>query len=646
MGKYTEDSRELLELVGGKDNIAAVSHCMTRMRFVLGDPKKADVKRIEAMKAVKGSFTQAGQFQVIIGNTVAEFYQDFMAVAGIEGVSKDAVKQAAQRNQNILQRAAAIAAEIFAPLIPAIITGGLILGFRNCIDQLYLFENGTKTLVELSQFWAGVDHFLWLIGEAVFHVGIPVGICWSVVRKMGGTPILGIILGLTLVSGQLLNAYAVATTPTDKIPHWDFGYFTVDMIGYQAQVLPAILAALTLVYLERFFKRLVPSVVQMIVVPFCSLVLAVCAAHFVLGPIGWAVGSAISSVVFSGITGSFREVFAAIFGFIYAPLVITGLHHMTNAIDLQLIADYHGTMLWPMIALSNIAQGSAVLGMMYLQQGNASAQEVNVPAWVSCYLGVTEPAIFGVNLKYFFPFICGMTGSACAAVLCVSTGTTANAIGVGGIPGILSMQPQTMPTFAMAMMVAIAVPFILTVIVGKKKGIDKQAQPEAAETVAAEENVTVNAMESEHDFTAFLDGEVISLKEVGDGVFSEGIVGEGLAIRPVSETLCAPVSGKIMMLMEDSRHAVGMTLSNGVEILLHVGIDTVDMQGDGFSYLVHTGDEVKAGTPLLTFSREKIRAAGHPDVTICVITNKNGVETFAFHTGMTGKAGKTVIASF
>ena len=187
----------------------------TRMRFVLVDPKKADVKGIEAMKVVKGSFTQAGQFQVIIGNTVPEFYKDFTAVAGIEGVSKDAVKAAAGANQNILQRGAAIAAEIFAPLIPAIITGGLILGFRNCIDSLYLFENGTKTLVELSQFWAGMDQFLWLIGEAVFHLGIPVGICWSVVRKPGGTPILGIILGLTLVSGQLLNAYAVATTPPE-----------------------------------------------------------------------------------------------------------------------------------------------------------------------------------------------------------------------------------------------------------------------------------------------------------------------------------------------------------------------------------------------------------------------------------------------
>ena len=649
MGQYKEDSKELLRLVGGKENIAAVSHCMTRMRFVLVEPQKADVKAIEAMKVVKGSFTQAGQFQVIIGNTVSEFYQDFTAVAGIEGVSKDAVKEAAGANQNIFQRAAAIAAEIFAPLIPAIITGGLILGFRNCIDSLYLFENGTKTLVQLSQFWAGMDHFLWLIGEAVFHLGIPVGICWSVVRKMGGTPILGIVLGLTLVSSQLLNAYAVATTPADQIPHWDFGGFTVDMIGYQAQVLPAILAALTLVYLEKFFRRIVPPVISMIVVPFCSLVLTVCAAHFVLGPIGWKIGSAISSVVFSGITGDFRVVFGAIFGFVYAPLVITGLHHMTNAIDLQLIADYHGTMLWPMIALSNIAQGSAVLAMIYLQRKNAEAQEVNVPAWISCYLGVTEPAIFGVNLKYFFPFICGMTGSACAAVVCVSTSTTANAIGVGGVPGILSIQAQYMPSFALSMLVAIVVPFVLTAIIGKKKGVGKvavAAEGGAAAVMPVVAEAQPAAKESEHEFKAFLDGEVISLPEVNDGVFSAGIVGEGLAIRPASELLVAPVSAKVTVLMEDSRHAVGLTLSNGVEVLLHVGIDTVDMQGEGFEYLVKQGDEVAAGTPLLKFSREKIKAAGHPEVTVCIITNKNGVESFNFRTGMAGKAGETVIASY
>lgn len=400
MGKYNVEAKQLVELVGGRENIAAVSHCITRMRFVLNNPELADIKAIEEMKIVKGSFTQSGQFQVIIGNAVADFYNDFISVSGVEGVSKDAVKSAAKQNQNVLQRIVGIIAEIFAPLIPAIITGGLILGFRNCIDSLYLFENGTKTLCDLNQFWKGLDSFLWLIGEAVFHVGIPVGICWSITKKMGTTQMLGIILGLTLVSGQLLNAYSVAGTAVADIPKWDFGAFQVNMIGYQAQVIPAILAAFTLVYLERFFRKITPQVVSMIVVPFCSLLLAVMAAHFILGPIGWKIGSVISSVVYAGITGPVRVVFGAVFGFFYAPLVITGLHHMTNAIDLQLIADYNGTMLWPMIALSNIAQGSAVLGMIRLQKKNAKAQEINVPACISCYLGVTEPAIFGVNLKY------------------------------------------------------------------------------------------------------------------------------------------------------------------------------------------------------------------------------------------------------
>lgn len=646
MGKYTEDAKELLKLVGGKENIAAVSHCMTRMRFVLGDPAKADVKGIEAMKVVKGSFTQAGQFQVIIGNDVAAFYNDFTAVAGIEGVSKDAVKKAATANQNALQRAVAVVAEIFAPIIPAIIVGGLILGFRNVIDAMYLFENGTKTLVEISTFWAGMDKFLWLIGEAVFHM-LPVGICWSVTKKMGTTQMLGIVLGLTLVSGQLLNAYAVATTPVDKIPFWDFGFFKVNMIGYQAQVLPAILAAFTLVYLEKFFRRITPQVVSMIVVPFCSLLLAVIAAHFVLGPIGWKIGSAISSVVFTGITGSFQAVFAAVFGFIYAPLVITGLHHMTNAIDLQLIADYHGTMLWPMIALSNIAQGSAVLAMIFLQRKNAAAQEVNIPACISCYLGVTEPAIFGVNLKYYFPFLCGMTGSAFAAILCVSTGTTANAIGVGGIPGILSIQPQYMGTFALSMLVAITVPFLLTTLVGKRRGIDK-APETAAEADVAEETPAmqpeVPAGKVEKELHAYLDGEVIAPKDVGDGVFSAGMVGDGLAIRPTTDVLCAPADATVTVLMEDSRHAVGLTLLDGTELLLHVGLDTVAMGGEGFSYLVHQGEQVRTGQPLLKFDREKIKAAGHPDVTICVVTNAADHPAFHFESGMPAVTGKTVIA--
>ncbi len=627
MGRYAEDAKELLSLVGGKGNIAAVSHCMTRMRFALNDPAKADIKKIEAMKVVKGSFTQSGQFQVIIGNTVSDFYNDFVAVAGIEGVSKDAVKQAAKQNQNVLQRIVTALAEIFAPLIPAIITGGLILGFRNCIDSLYLFENGTKTLCDISQFWAGIDSFLWLIGEAVFHM-LPVGICWSVTKKMGTTQMLGIVLGLTLVSGQLLNAYAVAGIAAGDIPVWDFGGFQVNMIGYQAQVIPAILAAFTLVYLERFFRKITPQVVSMIVVPFCSLLLSVIAAHFVLGPIGWKIGSVISSVVYAGITGSFKVIFGAIFGFVYAPLVITGLHHMSNAIDLQLIADYGGTMLWPMIALSNIAQGSAVLGMIALQRKDAEAQEVNVPACISCYLGVTEPAIFGVNLKFAYPFVCGMIGSACAAIVCVATGTTANAIGVGGLPGILSIQPKYMASFAICMAIAAGVPFLLTVMAGKRK-------------MAASETRGKGVGE----WTAFLSGEVIELKEVGDGVFSEGIMGEGLAIVPENDTLYAPAEGVISVLMDESRHACGMKLENGMEILLHVGIDTVDMKGDGFEYMVKEGEKVAAGTPLIRFSKEKIKAAGHPATTVCIITEPGEWKKFSFHTGIHASAGKTAVVT-
>ena len=659
MGTYAEDAKQLLRLVGGKENIAAVSHCMTRMRFALADPGKADVGAIEAMKVVKGSFTQSGQFQVIIGNTVADFYNDFIKVAGIEGVSKDAVKQAAKKNQNVLQRVITALAEIFAPLIPAIITGGLILGFRNCIDSIYLFENGTKTLCDISQFWAGIDSFLWLIGEAVFHM-LPVGICWSVTRKMGTTQMLGIVLGLTLVSGQLLNAYAVAGTAAADIPKWNFGGFQVNMIGYQGQVIPAILAAFTLVYLEKFFRKIVPQVISMIVVPFCSLLLSVMAAHFVLGPIGWKIGAAISSLVFAGITGTFKIVFGAVFGVVYAPLVITGLHHMSNAIDLQLIADYGGTMLWPMIALANIAQGSAVLGMVWLQRNDSEAQEVNIPACISCYLGVTEPAIFGVNLKRGFPFVCGMIGSGIAAIVCVATGTTANAIGVGGIPGILSIQPQFMASFAICMVIAFAVPFLLTTVVGKKRLLTEKGNETAelaeiasgAGTSAAAGVMTSVLREKEANkeesgkLTAFLSGKAIPLAEVGDGVFSEGILGDGMAIIPENEILYAPVDAEIAALMPDSRHACGLKLANGMEVLLHIGLDTVDMKGDGFEYLVQQGQKVSAGTPLVKFDRAKIKAAGHRDVTVCIISNEGNAQDIQFHTGINVKENESAVITF
>ncbi|RCW76830.1 PTS system trehalose-specific EIIBC component [Saliterribacillus persicus] len=466
MSKYTDQAKELLEHVGGSENISVVTHCATRMRFVLHDTDKADVTAVEDIDLVKGTFTQAGQFQVIIGNEVASFYNEFTKIAGVGDTSKDEAKQAAKQNMNILQRLVSHLADIFTPIIPALVVGGLILGFRNVIGDIEMLNDGTQTLAESSQFWAGVYSFLWLIGEAIFHF-LPVALTWAIARKMGTTQVLGIVLGITLVSPQLLNAYGVAGA--DSIPVWDFGFAQVDMIGYQAQVIPAILAGFVLSYLEIWLRKIIPQVVSMIFVPFFALVPAVLIAHVVLGPIGWEIGSWISNVVYSGLTSAFGWLFAALFGFAYAPLVITGLHHMTNAIDLQLMSEFDGTNLWPMIALSNIAQGSAVVAMIYLNRKDKKEQQVSVPAAISCYLGVTEPAMFGINLKYLFPFLAAMIGSSIAAVISVGTGVMANSIGVGGIPGILSIQVADMLMFTVSMLVAIVIPFTLTVILARTK---------------------------------------------------------------------------------------------------------------------------------------------------------------------------------
>lgn len=627
MSKFTEDAKLLLEYIGGKDNIKAVTHCVTRMRFVLIDEKKADVKKIESLKSTKGTFTQAGQFQVIIGNEVSEFYNEFTKIAGIDGVSKDAVKAAAKSNQTFVQKLMANLAEIFTPLIPALICGGLILGFRSVIGDIKLVEDGTKTLVETSQFFAGLYSFLWLIGEAIFHF-LPVGIVWSITRKMGTTQILGIILGLTLVSPQLLNAYNMA--PGTVPPVWDFGFVQIEMVGYQAQVIPAILAAFILVYLEKFWRRITPDYISMIIVPLFSLIPAVILAHTVVGPIGWAIGSFIANAVYAGLTSSFGWLFAGVFGFFYAPLVITGLHHMTNAIDLQLMSQFNGTILWPMVALSNIAQGSAVLAMIFLQHKNERAKQINVPACISCYLGVTEPALFGVNLKYGFPFICGLVGSCIAAMISVSSGVMASSIGVGGIPGILSIKPQFMFMFFIAMIVAFCIPFILTTVVGKKKltsedvsGVDiKQAEFTETENIDSEENKLDTVAEN---FQAPITGITKKLSDIEDKGFASGAMGEGFAIEMQEEKVVAPFSGEVMVCFPTG-HAYGLKSNDGKEILIHIGMDTVELDGKGFDVKVQAGQKIKQGDVLVNVDIDYVKSQGKSLVTPIVFTDGRKVE--------------------
>ena len=631
MGKFEQEAKDLLQAIGGKENVTAVTHCATRMRFVLGDEKKANIKAIESIPAVKGTFTNAGQFQVIIGNDVPIFYNDFSAVSGIEGVSKEAAKSAAKSNQNAVQRVMTTLAEIFTPIIPALIVGGLILGFRNVLEGVHWSMLNGKSITEVSQFWAGINHFLWLPGEAIFQF-LPVGITWSVSRKMGTSQILGIVMGICLVSPQLLNAYSVASTPAAEIAKnwvWDFGFFTVNRIGYQAQVIPALLAGLSLSYLEIFWRKHIPEVVSMIFVPFLSLIPALILAHTVLGPIGWSIGQGLSTVVLAGLTGPVKWLFGAIFGALYAPFVITGLHHMTNAIDTQLIADAGGTGLWPMIALSNIAQGSAVFAYFLMHRHDEREAQISLPATISAYLGVTEPALFGVNVKYIYPFIAGMIGSSIAGLLSVTFNITAASIGIGGLPGILSIQPQYMLPFAMIMVVAVVVPIALTFFFRKAGLFTKTedstelqaefaAQEEAEFVVHAEPTALVNTAQ----LVSPLDGQVKPLSQATDPVFSSGVMGQGVVIEPSQGELVSPVNGTVTVLFP-TKHAVGIVSEEGVELLMHIGMDTVSLDGKGFEAHVAQGDKVVVGQQLISFDTNVIKEAGLITQTPVIITNQD-----------------------
>ena len=599
MGKYEHDAKELLNSIGGKDNIESVFHCVTRMRFVLIDPQQADIKKIENLTSTKGVFTQSGQFQVIIGNDVQLFYNDFIKVSGMTETTVQESENSQSSNQTLLQKIMSHIGEIFAPLIPALICGGLILGFRNYINAVDFFENGTKTLVEISPFWADIDSLLDIIGQAIFQL-LPVAIVWSITKKMKTTQILGIVLGLTLISPQLSNITIIHSFVKSL--------GLMQSINYQGQVIPAICAGLTLAYLEKFWRKISPESISIIVVPLFSLIPAFFITHMFLGPLGYIIGDYLSTLIWHCLTFRLNWLIAGAFGFIYALLVITGLHHFTIAIDIQLASSFGGTILWPILALSNIAQGSSVLAMIFLQRKNKKAKQIAIPACISCYLGVTEPALFGVNLKYKFPFICGLIGSSCAAMIAVTHKTTATSIGVGGIPGILSILPQYVGSFLLAMLVAIAVPFFLTVIIGKRTL--------SHEEIAGDDQKTNRLLSSP------IEGKLVLLEDVDDKVFSQKLMGDGFAVEITKSDIISPFDGEVIMTFP-TKHAYGLKRNDGLEILIHLGMDTVALNGQGFDCFVKTGDQIKQGETIAKVDLEYVKKQGKSLVSPVIVTSKH-----------------------
>ncbi|AZV48598.1 PTS trehalose transporter subunit IIBC [Bacillus halotolerans] len=458
MGELNRSARQIVEAVGGAENIAAATHCVTRLRFALIDESKVDQGVLDQIDVVKGSFSTNGQFQVVIGQgTVNKVYAELVKETGIGESTKDDVKKASEKNMNPLQRAVKTLADIFIPILPAIVTAGLLMGINNILTAQGIFFS-TKSIVQVYPQWADLANMINLIAGTAFTF-LPALIGWSAVKRFGGNPLLGIVLGVMLVHPDLLNAWGYgAAEQSGEIPVWNLFGLEVQKVGYQGQVLPILLASYLLAKIELFLTKRTPEGIQLLVVAPITLLVTGFASFIIIGPVTFAIGNVLTSGLIS-VFGSFAVLGGLLYGGLYSALVITGMHHTFLAVDLQLIGSkLGGTFLWPMLALSNIAQGSAALAMMFIVK-DEKQKGLSLTSGISAYLGITEPAIFGVNLRYKFPFIIAMISSGLAGMYISSQGVLASSVGVGGVPGIFSIMSQYWGAFAIGMAIVLIVPF-------------------------------------------------------------------------------------------------------------------------------------------------------------------------------------------
>ncbi|ASA22139.1 PTS system trehalose-specific EIIBC component [Paenibacillus donghaensis] len=643
MANQRENVERIIQAIGGKDNIEVATHCVTRLRFALNDEGLVDKEALERNDLVKGHFSTQGQFQVIIGpGLVDKVYDEMMEITGGSRASKDDVKTAASKRQNPLQQGIKTLADIFIPILPAIVMAGLLLGINNILTGPGIFFDG-KSLVDVYPQWKDVASIINTIASTAFTF-LPALIGWSAVKRFGGSPLLGIVMGLILVHPDLLSAYGYADAKLEgTVPVWNLFGWEVNKIGYQGQVLPVLVSAYFLAKLEGWLNRKVPDSFKLLIVAPVALLITGFLAFTVIGPITFVIANAITSGLVS-IFDLFPALGGLIYGGFYALLVITGMHHTFLAVDIQLIGSEGGTFLWPMLALSNIAQGAAALGMLLVAK-KEKTKGLAVTSSISAFLGVTEPAIFGVNIRFKYPFIFGMIGSALAGVLLAMNNVLASSIGVGGIPGFLSIFPNQWGIFFVGMAIVLIVPFTATVLYGKLRGRGDEEADEtdagtsqakqvstsasmsaAAPATASVQNIPSSAVKSDAPSTAVhvleihspVKGRIVPLEQVPDPAFAERQMGSGVAVEPVEGKVLAPFDATVGHVIK-SKHAVILEHASGVQLLVHVGINTVSLKGEGFTAHVKTGDQVKAGQLLLEFDQEAIAAAGYPLITPLII---------------------------
>ncbi len=610
---YRKTAQDILDQVGGSKNIVSAAHCATRLRLVIADNSKADKGAIENIDGVKGVFEASGQLQIILGTgTVNKVFDEFIAIAGITASSKAEAKEAAAQKQNVFMRAIKLLGDIFVPIIPAIVASGFLMGIMNSLD--FMINNGFLSMDTSSSIYVFANLF-----SNTAYTFLQILIAFSAAKAFGANPYLGAVIGMIMINPALQNAYTVATEGVQQTQSVFFGLYDIDMVGYQGHVIPVVIAVWLLSVIEKKLHKIVPEVLDLFVTPLVSVFVTGYLTLSIIGPVFvWA-----ENAVLGGIQWLLTlplGIGSLIMGGLYAPTVVTGIHQMYTAIDIGQIAQYGVTYWLPLASAANVAQGAAALAVA-LKSKDKKIRSLALPSSLSAFMGITEPAIFGVNLRFFKPFIAGCIGGGCGALYASLVHLGAKGTGVTGIFGILLCLEQPVQ-YVIEMAIAVGVAFAVSFIMYK----DQKPKAETAGIEAkASAGAAANAEEAaaqipEETVKSPVRGRILPLSEVSDETFSSEMLGTTVAVEPEDGRVVSPCDGEVINVF-DTGHAVCIATKSGGELLIHIGVDTVKLGGKGFTKKVSDGQQVRAGDVLIEADLDTIRAEGYPAATMVILTN-------------------------
>ena len=619
---YRKTAQDILDHVGGSKNIASAAHCATRLRLVIADNKKVSKEALENVDGVKGVFEASGQLQIILGTgTVNKVFAEFIDIAGITASSKAEAKEAAAEKQNWFMRAIKLLGDIFVPIIPAIVASGFLMGIMNSLD--FMNSNGFLHINTHSSIYVFANLF-----SNIAYTFLQILIAFSAAKAFGANQYLGAVIGMIMIHPSLQNAYTVATEGVQQTQSVFFGLFKIDMVGYQGHVIPVIIAVWILAVIEKKLHKIVPEVLDLFVTPLVSVFVTGYLTLSIVGPIFvWAENAILGAIQWMLTLP--LGIGSLIMGGLYAPTVVTGIHQMYTAIDIGQLAKYGVTYWLPLASAANVAQGAAALAVG-IKSKDKKIKSLAFPSSLSAFMGITEPAIFGVNLRFFKPFIAGCIGGGCGALYASLVHLGAKGTGVTGIFGILLCLNQPLQ-YLIEMVIAVGVAFVISFLI-YKDAEPKAATADAAETAAVENMETTDAVATddtaadttaattEEKLTSPVNGTQIPLAEVADETFASEMLGATVAVEPADGKIVAPCDGEVSNIFETG-HAVCITTEAGGELLIHIGIDTVKMDGKGFTKKVFDGDKVHAGDILVEADLEEIKNAGYQTTTMMILTN-------------------------